>query len=250
MTEWTKEEIDREILECARYGEEDDLLTLLNAGGDVNFIDSFTGNTALHRAAANGHVGSMKILKDFNANYTVNLEGNSPAHWAAQNAKVDALNFLFANYDVDVLAKNNAGRSVLTEAFSSKDEASIEVCLSHPSASEERLMHFAKSDNNEDAKVTIDEDGDEVEDDNGDGTGAETAAGTAIASSVAIAAHAQSEEEGGVEHSFCFSITEANPPIIKARELPIAGTQKAQPLGAAGHYEDDSTGTYLIDLIV
>ncbi len=43
------EEINREILECARYGEDEDLRALLNSGGDVNYADS-GGNTALHRA--------------------------------------------------------------------------------------------------------------------------------------------------------------------------------------------------------
>ncbi len=135
MTEWTKEEMDQEILECARYGEDEDLNVFLSAGADVNFVDS-NGNTAMHKAAANGNVNCMKVLKSFGANYVVNNEGNFPAHWAAQNGKLAALQFLVDNYDVDMLAKNSVGRSILTEAFASKDEQSIELCLSHPSANE------------------------------------------------------------------------------------------------------------------
>ena len=41
-------EIDQEILECARYGDDDDLRDLLQAGGNVNFKDG-GGNTALHK---------------------------------------------------------------------------------------------------------------------------------------------------------------------------------------------------------
>jgi ankyrin repeat protein len=41
-------EIDQEILECARYGDDDDLRDLLKAGGNVNFKDG-GGNTALHK---------------------------------------------------------------------------------------------------------------------------------------------------------------------------------------------------------
>jgi ankyrin repeat protein len=40
--------IDLEILECARYGDDDDLRDLLVAGGNVNFKDG-GGNTALHK---------------------------------------------------------------------------------------------------------------------------------------------------------------------------------------------------------
>ena len=42
------DEINNEILECARYGEDDDLRMLLSAGGNVNHID-VDGNTALHK---------------------------------------------------------------------------------------------------------------------------------------------------------------------------------------------------------
>ena len=57
--------MNMEILECARYGEDDDLRQLLVAGADVNFADDFTGNTAMHRAAANNHLSCLMILKEF-----------------------------------------------------------------------------------------------------------------------------------------------------------------------------------------
>lgn len=106
-------EIDQEILECARYGDDDDLRNLLQAGGNVNFKDG-GGNTALHKgekclpgiplyspspplphrvsctlvyllciyciftAAANNHVGCLAILKEFSAIYIPNESGNLP----------------------------------------------------------------------------------------------------------------------------------------------------------------------------
>lgn len=39
-----QEEINQEILECSRYGEDEDLLELLAAGGDANYADE-AGNT-------------------------------------------------------------------------------------------------------------------------------------------------------------------------------------------------------------
>lgn len=62
-------------------------------------------------------------------------------HWAAQNGKLDAVKYLIESYDnIDVLIQNTFGRSVLTEAFQSQNPDVIEVCLSHSSASEEKLM--------------------------------------------------------------------------------------------------------------
>lgn len=41
-------EADQEVLECARYGEPEDLRALLEGGANVNHRD-YGGNTALHR---------------------------------------------------------------------------------------------------------------------------------------------------------------------------------------------------------
>ena len=72
-------DVNSEILECARYGESEDLKSLLEQPkANVNFVDSFSGNTALHRAAANGEIECIKILKLFNATRSPNLNGNYP----------------------------------------------------------------------------------------------------------------------------------------------------------------------------
>lgn len=44
-------EADNEVLECARYGEPEDLRSLLEEGANVNHVD-YAGNTALHRGNA------------------------------------------------------------------------------------------------------------------------------------------------------------------------------------------------------
>lgn len=42
-----------EVLECARYGEPDELAALLQAGASPDYT-GYAGNTALHMASANG----------------------------------------------------------------------------------------------------------------------------------------------------------------------------------------------------
>ena len=72
-------DVNAEILECARYGEHEDLATLLQqAGSNVDYVDSFSGNTALHRAAANGELECIRVLKVHNASRLPNLSGNFP----------------------------------------------------------------------------------------------------------------------------------------------------------------------------
>jgi hypothetical protein len=52
--------------------------------------------------------------------------------------------YLLENFnDIDVLIQNKFGRSILTEAFQSKNVDTIELVLSHPSASEEKLIPSA-----------------------------------------------------------------------------------------------------------
>ena len=136
----TLEEMNAEVIECARYGEADELQAFLAAGADVNARDS-TGNTALHKACANGEMACLAILKEYDAAYTPNDGGNYPSHWAVQNGKLEALKFLVDKYsEVDMLVKNGQGRSTLTDAFTRGDESVLEVCLSHDSASEEELI--------------------------------------------------------------------------------------------------------------
>ena len=110
-------------------------------------------------AAANGEVECLRILKQFNAKYFTNHSGNFPIRmnpnyhqnhhisydlcidWAVQNQKLEAAQYLIDNFDVDMLAKNSYGRSVLTDAFQSGNTDVIALCLSHPTANEERLLN-------------------------------------------------------------------------------------------------------------
>jgi hypothetical protein len=209
----TEVELRDELLECARYGEEDDLRAILTHGIDVNHQDD-NGNTAMHKAAANGQIACMAILKEFGAAFKLNEQRNSPLHWAAQNGRADAIKFLIDHYEVDVLEKNAMGRSALTEAFQSKNTDCIELCLSHPSASEERLLG-----GNQKVSESITED---------------------CTTTATIAEETPEETESerdAVTHAMQF--TEAGP-LVRVRELPI--TRADNPFGSDEAPEDDTTG--------
>lgn len=203
-----------EVLECARYGEDDDLKALLEAGADANYADE-SGSTGLHKAAANGQEGCLRILHSFGAKYVKNSTGNTPAHWAAQNAKNGALKFIIDNYEVDVLTKNDLGRSILTEAFQSKSTECIELCLSHDSASEERLINPDK------ARKTKEEN-------------------AAAEANTEMETDDQNEAENAEAHAVTHTMQFGADVVVKVRELPI--TRADNPFGTDTAPEDDTTG--------
>jgi len=257
MTEWTKEMMDAEVIECARYGDADDLRALLSDGADVNSMDA-SGTTAMHMAAANGQIECLEILQSHNAAYKTNQGGNSPLHWAVQNGQLLAFQFLCANYQVDVLAKNALGRSSLTEAFTRGEETVLEACLSHPSSSEDKLM--ATSGENEKIIMEIDES------DNGEKEAAATSAtGETVFSAVAAAAsldkssnmQVSASDSTDASYDTNNSITHVmnllpadrrgvansanlNVKPLFVRELPISRADN--PFGSETAPEDDTTG--------
>ena len=88
----SREYLGKELLLCARYGEEEDLETILTfqqkeegsndvISVDVNYVDSASGNTALHFASANGHINCIDLLHRYEAKLMLNNEGCSPVHW-------------------------------------------------------------------------------------------------------------------------------------------------------------------------
>lgn len=205
--------MNQEVLECARYGEDDDLKALLEAGADVNFAD-LGGSTGLHKAAANGHETCIRILIQFGAKYNKNATGNTPAHWAAENGKAAALKAILEGFEVDVLLKNDLGRSILTEAFQSKDTDCIQLCLSHDSASEERLINPDKPHTPADPSINT-----KMETDEGDSA-------------------EEDAEKNAITHTMQFG---KDAVLVKVRELPI--TRADNPFGSETAPEDDTTGS-------
>lgn len=203
------EAMNYEVLECARYGEDEDLLQLLSDGANVNHCDE-NGNSALHRSAANGHLGCIHILLDHGIIYTPNAQGNTPIHWATQNLQFEALKLLFDRCGemIDVTQQNSFGRSTMTEAFDSKNDDIIALCLSHPSAAEDRMLR-------DQSKIKIDSD------ENDDSNKIE-----------------EDSDQNAVFHDFYF--IEGGEKCVRIRELPI--TRADQPFGSDSAPEEDTTG--------
>ena len=130
----TPEDEGLELLECARYGEEDELKQLLAKGVPPTFTDG-QGNNALHRASANGHLGAVRLLAEAGCPHVANASGNFPLHWAVQQGHVEVTKALLALFpDADVLAQNSFGKSVSSEAFAKGDAGLVEAVLAHSSA--------------------------------------------------------------------------------------------------------------------
>lgn len=147
-----KDEIQEEWILAARYGDIDVLHAILESSPHVdasviNGQDAQNGNTALHMAAANGHMAVVATLlqqRPVLQHNLTNHAGNTPLHWAAANGHDQVVQLLVKLPDVDVLQKNDFGRSVLTEGFTSEKTEVIKHLLEHDSATEERLVEGGK----------------------------------------------------------------------------------------------------------
>lgn len=146
------EEAQDEWMESCRYGEIDVVRALLENFTPfslVEFIHPQTGNTGLHMASANGHTDVVKLLVQHEHAFIGNSSGNTPLHWAAANGQASTVEFWTSQstVEIDVLQKNNFGRSALTEGFTSEKEDVVKVLLEHDSATEEKLLSTSEKNN-------------------------------------------------------------------------------------------------------
>ncbi|GKY97342.1 hypothetical protein MPSEU_000692600 [Mayamaea pseudoterrestris] len=160
IPELTLEDRQLELWDAARYNDIDVVRAILKAAQTENTSDIInskhpeTGNTALHMASANGNVDIVKLLLHHNANAQItNASGNTPLHWAASNGQEQVCRVLLeSSKSMDVLQRNEFGRSALTEGFASGQEAVIQSLLEHESASEEKLLSTSGGNGNAEAE--------------------------------------------------------------------------------------------------
>ena len=113
VSELSESEAQEEWLASCRYGEIDAVHALLGRFPSlIEYVESNSGNTGLHMAAANGHISVAKLLISHNHSFTKNESGNNPLHYAAINGQTEMVHFLTTekNLEVDVLEKNDFGR--------------------------------------------------------------------------------------------------------------------------------------------
>ena len=60
---------------------------------DLNALDD-SGNSALHLAAANGHISELQVLLERGAEMQENKGGNTPLHWAVENNQTAAVKLI------------------------------------------------------------------------------------------------------------------------------------------------------------
>ena len=116
----------------------------------TDYVNTTDGNatTALHKSAASGHETTVQLLLYNKAKHLTNTSGkNTPLHWAAANGHEGIVEMIL-NHDfgqeLDVLAKNEGGRSALTEGFSSEKTKLVGMMLEHDSATEDKLLSGGK----------------------------------------------------------------------------------------------------------
>ena len=255
----TPEEAVTELVDCARYGESDAVRAICDKHGDnataeAPFVDSknASGNTALHMACANGHKHTCRFLLSRGANHLPNSSGNTPLHWAAANGHEEIVKLLLDEPrfkdKIDVLQKNQFGRSALTEGFSSSNTKLVGHLLEHDSAEEERLIGGIKKEdvtNTNEADAALNEDGSVKSSETGSSATAQVVHEFDFLREESKMADngAQEDEETedkkDMESSGDDGNNEAeNKKTILIRELPIAHAD--DPFGAKP--EEDTTG--------
>ncbi len=141
-------ELADELVQMARYGEEDDLKAVLAEQPQlVNHQNEF-GQSALQVAAANGHAAIVAALLEKGANPNLqNHEGNSPLHWACVTGQTECVRLLAEQGRADVSLRNKAGRTPLDEAFDRGHSAAFDLLAEHSAVPGKKAMEEAEAEN-------------------------------------------------------------------------------------------------------
>ncbi|KAF3054088.1 hypothetical protein E8E11_011466 [Didymella keratinophila] len=107
-------------------------------------VDSYSQNTGLHYAAANGHIDIVKLLLSTSSSKPApflnltNASGNTPLHWASLNGHLEAVKLLIeAGGDITIF--NKAGHDAVFEAEVNDKKDVVDWLLSHVEALEKSV---------------------------------------------------------------------------------------------------------------
>ncbi|KZM26744.1 ankyrin repeat-containing protein [Ascochyta rabiei] len=153
MSNLDEDSVD-EILYLARANEATELAQFLDTLSNqiskpkdqilTEAVDSYSQNTALHYAAANGHDDIVKLLLSTSTqkpapflNLT-NASGNTPLHWASLNGHLEAVKQLIgAGGDITIF--NKAGHDAVFEAEVNDKKEVVDWLLGHVEALEKSV---------------------------------------------------------------------------------------------------------------
>lgn len=126
-----QEDQDAIILD-ARAGDVDSLkeifTTLIDPSALASCLDSGSKSTALHMAAGNGHLETVKyimsLISEDATKYvnTQNETGNTALHWASLNGHLDVVQYLCEEFKADPFLRNKAGHDAIFEAENNSKE--------------------------------------------------------------------------------------------------------------------------------
>lgn len=116
-----------DFVDCARYGEIENVQAYLGllegetplekslARRLILSPDSFSGNTALHMCAGNGHLNILEMLLPYISGEDINIvnaNGNTAIHWAALNGHLEIAKLLVKCHARPQI-KNSSGHSAI-----------------------------------------------------------------------------------------------------------------------------------------
>ncbi|AVP87971.1 hypothetical protein phytr_10430 [Candidatus Phycorickettsia trachydisci] len=127
----TTEELNRNLLQAALEGHEDEIEACLEQGANPNVRD-YSGRTSLHIAALGSYSRAVNSLLKFNARVDiVDESGNTPLHYAV-SGKSDSRPKIVSSLletDINIDALNKLGRTALHIAVIEKNSEVITLLL-------------------------------------------------------------------------------------------------------------------------